>query len=89
MKTNSYFFCCLETLILLNSFNWLNNKMEIKNMDTFTLYSDDRIAILRYANGDIRIDRRNMHFGTSDPDGTIDSVTIPNAVARFINFDNL
>ena len=36
-----------------------------------------------------RVDTRNMHFGTSDPDGTIDSVTIPNAVARFINFDNL
>ena len=59
-------------------------------MDT-TIYNDNRIAILRNHNGDVRIDSRPTIFGTSDIDydSPITSVTIPNAVARFINFNDL
>tara|TARA_Y100001963_G_scaffold129529_1_gene184869 strand:- start:1083 stop:1289 length:207 start_codon:yes stop_codon:yes gene_type:complete len=51
-----------------------------------TIYNDGRVAIMLLNDGNIRIDTRNFVFGTNDPDGTIDSVTVPRKVLNKIDF---
>tara|TARA_R100000315_G_C5081249_1_gene47058 strand:+ start:308 stop:493 length:186 start_codon:yes stop_codon:yes gene_type:complete len=53
------------------------------------IYNDNRIAIMILNNGDIRIDSRNFIFGTTNPDGTINSITIPRDIANNIDFSKL
>tara|TARA_R100001082_G_C4264480_1_gene116941 strand:- start:244 stop:459 length:216 start_codon:yes stop_codon:yes gene_type:complete len=56
-----------------------------------TIYNDNRLAIIRLDNGDVRIDTRPLVFGTIDidQDAPINSVTIPNTVARHIDFTDI
>jgi len=54
-----------------------------------TIYNDNRIAIIKLDNGDLRIDKRNFKFGTNDSDGTINSIIIPYDIANNIDFSNL
>ena len=61
-------------------------------MNTYTtIYNDDRIAIIRLDNGDVRVDRRDFILGTLDLDynAPIRTVTIPRLIARHIDFTDI
>tara|TARA_R110002012_G_scaffold240644_1_gene414875 strand:+ start:1749 stop:1934 length:186 start_codon:yes stop_codon:yes gene_type:complete len=54
-----------------------------------TIYNNNRIAIIKLDNGDLRIDKRNFKFGTNNCDGIITSIIIPYDIANNIDFSNL